>query len=54
VKLQISTIVPPAKSPGRMSGNVIRRKIVHRVAPRFAAACSIAGSRFARAAETLR
>ena len=54
MKLQISTIVPPAKRPGRISGSVILRKTVQRDAPRFAAACSIAGSRFASAAETFK
>ena len=54
VKLQMKTMVPPANSPGMISGSVMRRKRAKPVEPRFCAACSMAGSMFASAAEALR
>ena len=50
----MSTSVHAREEPGRISGSVILRKIVHRLAPRFAAACSIAGSMLASAAGRFR
>ena len=54
VNAQMKTIVPPAKSPGMMSGSVILRNLRKAVHPRFSAASSMAGSRFASAATMLR
>ena len=42
--------LPPAKSPGMMSGSVMRRNRRKPVQPKFSAASSIAGSRLASAA----
>jgi hypothetical protein len=46
----MKTIEAPAKTPGIASGRVIRKNRFHGGQPRFSAACSIAGSRFANAA----
>ena len=54
VKAQMKMMVPPAKSPGMISGSVILRNFRKPVQPRFSAASSIAGSTFASAASTLR
>ena len=54
VKLQMKISVPPAKSPGAISGRVMRKNRRTRVQPRFAAASSIAGSMFASAATAFR
>ena len=54
VKLQMKIKVPPANSPGAISGKVMRKNRRSRVQPRFAAASSIAGSTFASAATALR
>ena len=54
VKDQIKTIVPPAKSPGMMSGRVMRTNFRNPVQPRFSAASSMAGSMLASAATALR
>ena len=54
VKLQMKTIVQPAKSPGTMSGSVMRKKRRQAGQPRLAAASSIAGSTFASEAVALR
>ena len=45
VKLHTSTMLPPAKMPGFISGSVIRRKRVHHDAPRLRAASLSCGSR---------
>ena len=50
----MKTIVPPAKSPGRMSGRVTFRNVRQRDAPRFREASSMVGSTLARAAEAFR
>ena len=54
VNAQMKMIVPPANSPGMMSGSVILRNFLKPVQPRFSAASSIAGSTLAKAASTLR
>jgi hypothetical protein len=50
----MKTMVPPANSPGLMSGSVTRRKVRQPDAPRLRAACWYAGSTFANAADALR
>ena len=54
VKVQMKTMVPPANSPGLISGSVIRRNRRRPVQPRFSAASSMAGSTFASAATAFR
>ena len=54
MKLQMKISVPPAKSPGIISGSVIRENRRRRVQPRLAAASSMAGSMLASAATALR
>ena len=46
VKLQISTMLPPARIPGFSSGSVIRNSLRKNPAPMFRAASRIAGSMF--------
>ncbi len=54
VNAQMKTMVPPANSPGMMSGSVIFQNLRRPVQPRFSAASSIAGSTFASAATRFR
>ena len=54
VNAHMKTIVPPAKSPGIMRGSVMRRNLRKPVHPRFSAASSIAGSRFAERGDNVK
>ena len=54
VKLQTSTMLPPARIPGLSSGSVIRVKRIHHPAPRLRPASFSAGSTLPSAVTRLR